>query len=102
MSFDGIEERFQQLNSRIDPPVTFNVVRLPTGPDTCGVVCVRIAPASPGIVHFVDHRAPVRSGTTTRYMTAEEIRRWIREEQRPPPPVHQLRLAFEDDSEDVP
>lgn len=93
--FAGIDERFQQLNRGIDPPVTMTVSRLLIFEQDSGVVCVRIAPAVRGVVHLVDHRAPVRSGTTTRYMTSEEIRRWIREEQRPVDRIEQLSLGFD-------
>lgn len=86
VSFDGIEERIQQLNQAIDPPVNLSVSQVPVDGDDGGVVCVRVSPAAPGTVHMVDHRAPIRSGTTTRYMTSEEIRRWIREAKRPSAP----------------
>lgn len=86
VEFDGIEERIEQLNRGIDPPVKLTVTEVTIGAAGGGVVCVRVSPATPGTVHLVDHRAPIRSGTTTRYMTSEEIRRWIREAKRPPSP----------------
>ncbi len=93
--FDGIEERFQQLNRAIDPPVTLSIHRLATEGQTSGVVCVRVTASVSGIVHFADHRAPLRSGTTTRYMTSEEIRRWVREERRPAAANEQLELGLD-------
>lgn len=93
--FGGIEERFQQLNGTIDPPVTLSVTRLPTHDEASGVVWVRVAASVPGIVHFTEHRAPIRFGTTTRYMTSEEIRRWIREERRPVQSAEQLELGLD-------
>ncbi len=84
--FDGVEERIEQLNQSIDPPVALSVKLIPIEGDDQGIVAVEVKPSVPGTVHFVDHRAPVRSKTTTRYMSAEEIRRWIREQQRPPAP----------------
>src|SRR5262249_31572641 len=84
--FHGIEEQIVQLNAGIDPPVRLEVTRVPIDGDDGGVVCVRVSAAAAGTVHLLESRAPARSGTTTRYMESEEIRRWIRESKRPSMP----------------
>ncbi len=79
VELDGLRERFHQLNRSIDPPVDMSIEVLPdpTVGAAKGFAVVRIEPAALGRVHLVDHRAPVRDGTTTRYMTSEELRRWV-------------------------
>ncbi len=87
VSFDGVEEQFLQMNASVDPPVRLTLTRIPHGTDTAGVIAIRVGAAARGVVHLVEHRAPVRDGTTTRYMTSEEIRRWVREGERPSGPA---------------
>jgi predicted HTH transcriptional regulator len=79
----GIEEKLRQVNEGIDPPVAFevDVVRLTAAGR--GVVAVRVSPAAAGTVHLVEGRAPVRIGTTTNYMSSEQLRRWIQEGRAP-------------------
>ena len=78
----GTEERIEQENERIDPPTNLTVHVLRTD-DEVGYVVVVIRPAVPGVIHLVDGRAPRRLGTTTTNMTAEEMRRWILQGERP-------------------
>lgn len=85
LAFAGVAERFVQLNEQIDPPVALTIEMLPRKGGTHGVVWVRVRGSAPGFVHLLDGRAPIRSGATTRNMTSEEIRRWVRERQRPAP-----------------
>ncbi len=88
VSLHGVEEQLVQMNQQIDPPVNIMVTPLPsTDVAAEGTVWVRVRPSSPGTVHLVDSKAPVRDKTTTRSMTSEEIRRWIREEKRPGRPT---------------
>jgi len=89
IELDGLRERFEQINRSIDPPVDLSIEILPVDDGTTGYCVVVIGPAVPGRVHLVDHRAPTRDGTTTRYMTSEEIRRWVVESQglHPPEPA---------------
>lgn len=84
IGLQGIEERFRQLNRLVDPPVAMDVDVVPS-PTIAGrgAVVVRVAPATRGLIHLVSSRAPRRDGVTTRYMTSEEIRRWVCE--GPPP-----------------
>jgi hypothetical protein len=79
----GVEERIHQENARIDPP-TNQTVHILEAEDGHGYVVVVIRPAVPGVIHLVDGRAPKRVGTTTDYMSSEEIRRWIMQGERPP------------------
>jgi hypothetical protein len=77
IDLDGLRERFEQINRAVDPPVDVTIEVLPIEPGERGYCVVVVGPAVPGRVHLVDHRAPTRDGTTTRYMTSEEVRRWI-------------------------
>lgn len=86
IELDGLRERFEQINRSIDPPVDLSIEVLPADDGSTGYCVVVIGPAVPGRVHLVDHRAPTRDGTTTRYMTSEEIRRWVVESQGLHPP----------------
>ena len=88
IELDGLRERFLQVNQNIDPPVDLTIELLPLDHTSLGFCVVAIGAAEPGHLHLVDGRAPTREGTTTRYMTSEEIRRWIVESQGltlPPP-----------------
>jgi hypothetical protein len=93
LDLDGLRERFEQINRNIDPPVDLSIEVLPTDDGVTGYCVVVVGPAVPGRIHLVDHRAPTRDGTTTRYMTSEEIRRWVVESQgiQPPEPAHRER-----------
>jgi hypothetical protein len=78
----GLEERFAQENERIDPP-TNQTVHLVPADEGVGYAAVTVRPAAAGVVHLVDGRAPKRVGTTTSFMSSEEIRRWHLQGERP-------------------
>lgn len=84
--FDGVDEQIHQRSQEVDPPVHLTITRVALDGDDGGVVCVRVSPSVAGTVHLFKRCAPIRSATTTRYMTSEEIRRWSREAKRPAAP----------------
>jgi len=75
-----VEERLQQIaGSAIAPPLDIEVQLLRAQPgDTQGVAIV-IVPPSPMAPHQVSSRFPVRRGTTTEYLSEQEIERLYRQ-----------------------
>ena len=91
IGLDGVREKIEQVKRNVDPPVDLTITTLPIAELASGFCIVKVEPAVPGRIHLVGGRAPVRDGATTRYMTSEEIRRWIVESEGLPTPVEPRR-----------